>query len=82
MFSYISSPTAAVISLIVVREKKHESTHTTIGIINYLIGPEGDFSHEEIVESVNANFIPISLGKERLRTETVALAAVQILLYQ
>jgi 16S rRNA (uracil1498-N3)-methyltransferase len=42
-----------------------------------LIGPEGDFSHEEIVESVNANFIPISLGKERLRTETAALVAVQ-----
>lgn len=40
-----------------------------------LIGPEGDFSPSEISEALNANFIAISLGESRLRTETAALAA-------
>ncbi|MDZ4205499.1 MAG: 16S rRNA (uracil(1498)-N(3))-methyltransferase [Bacteroidales bacterium] len=40
-----------------------------------LIGPEGDFSHEEVEKAKILDFIPISLGKNRLRTETAALAA-------
>lgn len=40
-----------------------------------LIGPEGDFSKDEIGAAVTAGFTPISLGKNRLRTETAALAA-------
>lgn len=40
-----------------------------------LIGPEGDFSKEEIEAAVEAGFVPISLGKNRLRTETAALVA-------
>ncbi|MFP4469961.1 MAG: 16S rRNA (uracil(1498)-N(3))-methyltransferase [Bacteroidales bacterium] len=40
-----------------------------------LIGPEGDFSKEEIAGAISAGFKPISLGKNRLRTETAALAA-------
>ena len=42
-----------------------------------LIGPEGDFSQEEVTEGIRANFTPISLGNSRLRTETAALVAVQ-----
>lgn len=42
-----------------------------------LIGPEGDFSPEEIRSAINSGFIPISLGDCRLRTETAALAACQ-----
>lgn len=42
-----------------------------------LIGPEGDFSKEEVSNSLNANCKPISLGEARLRTETAALVAVQ-----
>ncbi len=42
-----------------------------------LIGPEGDFSKEEVSNSINANCKPISLGEARLRTETAALVAVQ-----
>ncbi len=37
------------------------------------IGPEGDFSKEEISAAINAGFMPISLGENRLRTETAAL---------
>lgn len=42
-----------------------------------LIGPEGDFSSEEINAALSAGFSPISLGKSRLRTETAALTACQ-----
>lgn len=40
-----------------------------------LIGPEGDFSPEEIRWAEAQGFQPISLGKSRLRTETAALAS-------
>ena len=40
-----------------------------------LIGPEGDFSKEEINLAVQNGFVPVSLGKSRLRTETAALVA-------
>jgi len=40
-----------------------------------LIGPEGDFSVKEIEMALNNNYIPVSLGKTRLRTETAALVA-------
>lgn len=40
-----------------------------------LIGPEGDFSDEEIKLAIQMGFHPISLGESRLRTETAALAA-------
>ena len=40
-----------------------------------LIGPEGDFTKEEIDLAVANNFIPVSLGNTRLRTETAGLVA-------
>ena len=44
-----------------------------------LIGPEGDFSREEITFALANGFEPISLGHQRLRTETAALAATMML---
>ncbi|MDR1556333.1 MAG: 16S rRNA (uracil(1498)-N(3))-methyltransferase [Tannerellaceae bacterium] len=44
-----------------------------------LIGPEGDFSPEEIQEAGARGFEAVSLGKSRLRTETAALAACHTL---
>ncbi|MBR4792168.1 MAG: 16S rRNA (uracil(1498)-N(3))-methyltransferase [Bacteroidaceae bacterium] len=44
-----------------------------------LIGPEGDFSPEEIDLALKTGFKPISLGPSRLRTETAALVAVHIM---
>jgi len=41
-----------------------------------LIGPEGDFSKEEIASARSNGFTEISLGRSRLRTETAALTAV------
>ncbi len=40
------------------------------------IGPEGDFSSDEIESACSKGFVEVSLGKARLRTETAALAAV------
>ncbi|MCX2680854.1 16S rRNA (uracil(1498)-N(3))-methyltransferase [Galbibacter sp. EGI 63066] len=40
-----------------------------------LIGPEGDFSTKEIELALQQGFIPISLGENRLRTETAAIVA-------
>jgi len=40
-----------------------------------LIGPEGDFSKDEIELAKSNGFIPVSLGESRLRTETAALVA-------
>jgi len=44
---------------------------------NYLIliGPEGDFSLEEIEMAIASGFLPVSLGDSRLRTETAGVVA-------
>ncbi|MBR1792206.1 MAG: 16S rRNA (uracil(1498)-N(3))-methyltransferase [Bacteroidales bacterium] len=41
-----------------------------------LIGPEGDFSPDEITTAIASGFQPITLGDARLRTETAALYAI------
>ena len=40
-----------------------------------LIGPEGDFSANEVKLAMEAGFLPVSLGKSRLRTEPAAMVA-------
>lgn len=40
-----------------------------------IIGPEGDFSEEEINIAINRGFRPLHLGRSRLRTETAGVAA-------
>ena len=42
-----------------------------------LIGPEGDFSREEVALAVDHGFTPVHLGPSRLRTETAALTAAE-----
>lgn len=44
-----------------------------------MIGPEGDFSIEEVQMAIKAGFQPINLGRSRLRTETAALVAVHLM---
>ena len=43
--------------------------------ISIFIGPEGDFSSEEIKAAANANVTAITLGTKRLRTETAGIIA-------
>lgn len=51
--------------------------HASIKNYTILIGPEGDFSSEEIREALDKNWQGISLGAFRLRVETAALSALQ-----
>jgi 16S rRNA (uracil1498-N3)-methyltransferase len=44
-----------------------------------LIGPEGDFSPDELQSALGSGFLKVSLGNTRLRTETAGLAACHIL---
>lgn len=43
--------------------------------VTILIGPEGDFSKEEIDLAYEMGYLPVSLGQNRLRTETAAIVA-------
>ncbi|MBU2945626.1 16S rRNA (uracil(1498)-N(3))-methyltransferase [Zobellia uliginosa] len=43
--------------------------------VTVLIGPEGDFSQNEINIAYEKGFLPVSLGEYRLRTETAAIVA-------
>lgn len=52
---------------------------TAGGKYTVLIGPEGDFTDEELQMAKDHGFIQVSLGVHRLRTETAALAACHIL---
>lgn len=49
------------------------------GACTVLIGPEGDFSVEEIRLAQQQGYVSVSLGSSRLRTETAALCAVHIM---
>ncbi len=49
------------------------------GSCTVLIGPEGDFSGTEIEQAATAGFRMVTLGPNRLRTETAALTACQLL---
>ena len=55
--------------------KTYEPNHSA----TILIGPEGDFSEEEIKLALRCKFIPVSLGENRLRTETAAVVGVHTL---
>lgn len=44
-----------------------------------LIGPEGDFTEAEIQQAIEQNYLPVSLGDTRLRTETAGIVAAVLL---
>lgn len=58
-------------------EQRHSLAHEAKpGIDTFiLIGPEGDFSPAEVELALSCGFIPVTLGDNRLRTETAALFA-------
>jgi 16S rRNA (uracil1498-N3)-methyltransferase len=47
-----------------------------------LIGPEGDFTEEEVTAAVEAGAIPVTFGSQILRTETAALFGLSVLAYE
>ena len=46
--------------------------------VTILVGPEGDFSIDEVRLAMDNGYLPVSLGECRLRTETAALSAVMM----
>jgi 16S rRNA (uracil1498-N3)-methyltransferase len=63
--------------------EKHKVTdlHTTASLHSLIcIGPEGDFTGGEIELALQNNFIPVSLGHTRLRTETAGIVAATLLI--
>jgi len=50
--------------------------------IFFIVGPEGGMSHEEVEEARRAKFIPITLGRRILRSETASLCLLSILQYE
>lgn len=47
--------------------------------VTVLVGPEGDFSIEEVRMAMDNGYQPVDLGKSRLRTETAGLSAVMMM---
>jgi len=47
--------------------------------ITVLIGPEGDFTIDEVQKAIEMGWVPVTLGKSRLRTETAALSAIMMM---
>ena len=48
----------------------------------FVVGPEGGLSEEEIVIAKEKDFIPVTLGKRILRSETASLCLLSILQYE
>ncbi|MBP7435784.1 MAG: 16S rRNA (uracil(1498)-N(3))-methyltransferase [Bacteroidales bacterium] len=46
--------------------------------VSIFIGPEGDFTSEEINKAIDYGIIPVSLGHQRLRSETAAIFSLSI----
>ncbi|HEX5001510.1 MAG TPA: 16S rRNA (uracil(1498)-N(3))-methyltransferase [Bacteroidia bacterium] len=44
-----------------------------MGEVCVLIGPEGDFSPNEVAQAIKGGWLPVSLGTSRLRTETAGV---------
>ena len=65
-------------------QKKHKLSKSEYSSHLFLIGPEGDFSENEISLAINKKFKPTTLGNSRLRTETAGIVATQTfnLLYE
>lgn len=51
---------------------------TTTGEVQLLVGPEGGLSKEEVALACAHDFVPVTLGRRILRTETAAMVAVTL----
>lgn len=60
---------------------KSELKNSSSKSFTVLIGPEGDFSSKEIKLALAKNYIPVTLGETRLRTETAAVVATHSIVF-
>ncbi len=70
---YIAHVSPEYPSTVLAEEVKKDHSANTI-----LIGPEGDFTKEEILSAINAGYQSVSLGNNVLRTETAAIYGLTI----
>lgn len=63
-------------------DKKNIADFNTKDNVIILIGPEGDFTPDEIDLALQNNFQPVTLGNTRLRTETAGIVAATLLVNQ
>lgn len=68
--AWCEHPHTETLPKMMAQKMSHKQTNITI-----LIGPEGDFTDEEVAMAKQAQFEPVSLGNAILRTETAALYA-------
>ena len=61
------------------KKKLSELIETNSSSQIILIGPEGDFTDEEIKLAISYQFVAVELGENRLRSETAAVAAAAVL---
>lgn len=64
------------------RQSLAEMPNKSMNNTTILIGPEGDFSITEIESALAHQFIPVTLGETRLRTETAGVTAAVLLCIQ
>ena len=61
-------------------EKTSVTDLSLLNNIQILIGPEGDFTEEEILLAQKHSYLPVTLGCTRLRTETAGMVAATLLI--
>ena len=80
--SFITSPLKNSLKLIATNKKcfdpKPFYEFSGTGNTLIVIGPEGGFSNDELIIAKNAKFTAVSLGDNRLRTETAGVACAML----
>ncbi|HEX8335022.1 MAG TPA: RsmE family RNA methyltransferase [Segetibacter sp.] len=81
-FNQAISSTSYKVKLIAHCEKEQKQNvkdYSNSSSTQIVIGPEGDFSPEEIEAALQLNYLPVTLGQTRLRTETAGVVAAALL---
>jgi 16S rRNA (uracil1498-N3)-methyltransferase len=61
------------------KEEEIQKVYTKAHDVAVLIGPEGDFTDEEMAAAAKAGYLPVSLGESRLRTETAGVYVTAVI---
>jgi 16S rRNA (uracil1498-N3)-methyltransferase len=81
-FPILNDPSQKLIAHCEETERKSLKSQITPGGNHIImVGPEGDFSTDEITLALSKGFSPVSLGKNRLRTETAAIVVCHSISY-
>jgi 16S rRNA (uracil1498-N3)-methyltransferase len=78
----IASESAEVGQHVTLRQALRTDKQTSPGTIAILVGPEGGFTEQEVELAKKNGAIPITLGPRILRTETAAVVAATLILYE